>query len=148
MQLSNMFCIKTYLVANLPVMATAASFIDLKNAILESVDEIKIQLLRMEAIYKMIDEEYSPHQCVGIRAFTIEAYAATKLPGMTMLETDLTMLYHLSAIESLEQACYSTLHEISLSLQNDDIALLLKQNLDMTSDCKELYKMIMREYIN
>ena len=146
-QLSNIFCIKSYLVENLPVMAAAASFIDLRNAILENVDEIKVQLLRMDAIYKLIGEEYSPHQCIGVRALTIEAYASTKLPGMTMLESDMTMLYHLTAIESLEHTCYSTLHEIALSLQNKDVALLLKQNLDMASDSKNLYKMIMQEYI-
>ena len=148
MQLNNIFCIKSYLVTNLPVMAAAASFIDLKNAIYENVDEIKVQLLRMEVIYAMIGETYDPQQCIAIRAFTIEAYASSKLPGMSPLETDLVMLYHLVALESLEQACYTTLHEIALSLPESDVALLLKQNLDMAKDSKELYTMIIREYIN
>jgi ferritin-like metal-binding protein YciE len=148
MQLNNIYCIKTYLVANLPVMAAAASFIDLKNAIVENVDEIKVQLLRMEAIYAMMGETYNPQQCIGIRAFTMEAYAASKLPGMTHLETDLIMLYNLVALESLEQSCYTTLHEIAKSLPESDVALLLKQNLDMAKDSKELYTMIIREYIN
>lgn len=147
-QLNNIFCIKSYLVVNLPVMAAAASFIDLKNAITENVDEIKVQLLRMEAIYTMLGETYNPQQCIGIRTFTMEAYASSKQPGMTHLETDLLMLYHLVALESLEQACYTTLHEIAQSLPDSDVALLLKQNLDMAKDSKELYTMIIREYIN
>ena len=147
MQLNNIYCIKTYMIANLPYMAASASFVDLKNAILESVDEIKIQVLRMAEIFRIIGEEYAPQKCVGVRALTMEAYVVSKMPGMSGLETDLIMIYHLNALESMEIACYNALHDLSLSLPQKDLSILLKQNLDMSKGCRELYEMITREYI-
>ena len=57
-QLNNIFGIKTYLVINLPVMARSANFRDLKLAMLEGADEIKLQMLRMEVIYKLLGEVF------------------------------------------------------------------------------------------
>ncbi|OKS85172.1 hypothetical protein RG47T_0616 [Mucilaginibacter polytrichastri] len=147
MQLSNIYCVRSYLIANLPIMAASASFNDLKNAILESVDEMKIQLLRMEEIYRIIGEEYAIKHCFGVRFLTIEAYVAIKADGMTKLEADLAMLCYLNAIESLEISCYKALCDIAESLPEDDLRLLLKQNLDMAKDSKELYELISKEYL-
>lgn len=148
MQLSNIYSVKTYLADNLPVMAKSASFKDLERAILENVDDIRLQLLRMDVIYDMINETYHPRQCLGVRALTMEAYVISKAPGMSNLETDLSMLYHLNALESLEISSYTALHTLSLSMPHKDMTLLLKQNLDMAKDNKELYDMIIKEYIN
>lgn len=148
MQLSNIYCVRQYLVVNLPIMAASASFTDLKNAILEQVDDIKLQLLRMQEIYKIVGEEYSLQQCLGVRFLTIEAYVAIKADGMTKLEADLSMLCYLNAVESLEISCYKALCDIAESLLQDDLRLLLKQNLDMAKDSKELFELISKEYIN
>jgi ferritin-like metal-binding protein YciE len=147
LQLSNIFCIKLYLVEHLPIMAEVASFADLKNAILESVDEIKVQLLRMEIIYKAIGEVYSPRQCLGVKELTVAAYKDSQLPGMSKLETDLMLLFHLKTLESINITCYKGLHELALSLPGKDLALLLKQNLDMVTESKDLYDLISKEYI-
>ncbi len=148
MQLSNIYSIKTYLVANLPLMANSASFKDLELAILETIDGIRLQLLRMDLIYSIIHEKYHQRQCVGIRALTMEAYVASKAPGMSRLETDLYILYHLNIVESLEISCFTSLHSLALSMPENDMALLIKQNLDMAKDNKELYELITKEYIN
>ena len=148
MQLSNIYCVRSYLVVNLPVMAVSASFNDLKNAILESVDEMKVQLLRMDEIYRIIGEQYLIKQCLGVRFLTIDAYVAIKAENMTKLEADLSILCFLNAIESLEISCHKVLCDIADSLPQDGLRLLLKQNLDMAKDSKELYELISKEYIN
>ena len=147
MQLSNIYSIKTYLVANLPAMANSASFNDLKLAILENISDIGLQLLRMDAIYKLIGEKYNQSQCLGVRALTMEAYVMSKAPGMTKLETDLYMLYHLNILLSLEISCFTSLHDIALSITPNELTVLLKQNLDIAKDNKELCEMITKEYI-
>jgi ferritin-like metal-binding protein YciE len=148
MQLNNIYCIKSYLVVNLPVMAKSASFADLKNAILDTTDEIKLQLLRMDQVYKIIGETYSPHQCVGIRALTTEAYKEITAPGMSGLETDLMLLNHMNMLESINVSCFAALKDLAKSLPQDDLYILLKQNLDIAMDNKELYELISKEYIN
>ncbi|NCD68412.1 DUF892 family protein [Mucilaginibacter agri] len=147
-QLNNIYCVKSYLVANLPVMAENASFADLKMAILETVDEIKIQLLRMDEIFTILGELYEPQQCLGVRFLTIEAYVAIKAEGMTPLESDLTMLCFLDALVSLEISCFKNLYNLADSLPQKDLRFLLQQNLDMCKDNKELYELISKEYIN
>lgn len=147
-QLNNIYCVKSYLVANLPVMAENASFSDLKMAIMENVDEIKIQLLHMDQIFTILGEQYEPQQCLGVRFLTIEAYVAIKADGMTPLEADLTMICFLNAIESLEMSCYKALYDLADSLPEKDLSFLLQQNLDMAKDSKELYDLISKEYIN
>lgn len=147
MQLSNIYCIKSYLVLNLPLMALVASFADLKNAILENVEEIELQLTRMDIIYGILEEKYHPMQCIGIRALMIEAFSEIKLAGMSDLEKDLTMLYHLNSIESLEISSFTILHDLALSMPEIGLTVLLQQNLDLSKDSKELYEMITKEYI-
>ncbi|MFD0794468.1 DUF892 family protein [Mucilaginibacter litoreus] len=146
--LSNIYSIKSYLIDNLPLMAESATFIDLKNAILESVDEIRIQLLRIESIFKILNETYHPGRCLGIKAFIIEAYRAATEPGVTNFEADFTILYHLRALEALESACYDSLYDMARSMPNPDMSTLLKHNLDMANDSGNLYKLITKEYLN
>jgi len=147
MQLGNMFCIKNYLVENLPVMAGAASFINLKHAILESVDDIKMQILRMEVMYGLLEESYQPGHCIGMRALLMEGYAKSKSPGLSGLETDMMMLYHLNAVENLEISCFKFISDLAASLPNEGLSILIRQNLDSSKDNKTLYEMITREYI-
>jgi ferritin-like metal-binding protein YciE len=148
MQLGNIFSVKTYLIDNLPLMAESASFQDLKFAILETIDDIRVQLLRMDVIYKMIGEHYQPQQCMGVRALTIEIFVTGKTPGLSHLERDLLLLYHLNNLESIEISSFTFLRDMALSMPVKDMTILLHQNLDMAKDNKELFEMITREYIN
>ena len=147
LQLNNIFSVKTYLVANLPLMAFAASFADLKQAILENVEDIRLQLLRMTIIYRLLGEQFQNQDTKGVVALTREAFAASKEPGMTGLETDLSLLVLLRALESIEVVYFSVLAEIAQSMPDQQLKQLLKENLDLALDSKELYELITREYI-
>ncbi len=148
LQLGNILSIKKYLADNLPGIAGQASFKDLEYAILESVDDIKLQILRMEQLFVIMKEAYEPQKCLGIRMLMTEGYAHVKSPGLTGLESDMMLLYHLNAVESLEISCFKFLHDIATSLPNGDLARLLKENVDSAKDNKALYEMIAREYLN
>jgi ferritin-like metal-binding protein YciE len=148
MQLGNIFAVKTYQIANLPLIAESASFEDLRHAIQESIGDIHVQLLRMDVIYKLIGEHYQPQQCMGVRALTTEIFVAAKTPDLSHLERDLLLLYHLNNLESIEISSFTFLHQIAESMPLIDMTVLLRQNLDMAKDNKELFEMITREYIN
>ncbi|WP_454804690.1 hypothetical protein [Mucilaginibacter phyllosphaerae] len=120
----------------------------MKHAILETIGDIKVQLLRMEVIYKLIGEHYHPQQCMGIRALTIEIFVAAKTPDISHLERDLLLLYHLNNLESIEISSFTFLHEMALSMPLRDLTVMLHQNLDMAKDNKELFELITKEYIN
>ncbi|MET3606943.1 ferritin-like metal-binding protein YciE [Mucilaginibacter rubeus] len=147
MQLGNIYSVKNYLVANLPLIAESASFRDLKNAIQESIGDIRLQLLRMNVIYQLIGEQYHPQHCIGVRALTIESFRAVKTKGLSALESDLLLLYHLNNLESIEVSSFNFLHNIALSMPITDMTLLLRQNMDVAKDNKELFEMITQEYL-
>ena len=65
-QLNNIYGFKSYLVINLPIIALTATFPGLRKAIMESIDEIKIQLLRMDEIFRLLGKTYQPHLSTGI----------------------------------------------------------------------------------
>jgi ferritin-like metal-binding protein YciE len=148
MQLGNIFSVKTYLIANLPLISESASFHDLRHAIFESIGDIQVQLLRMNVIYKLIGERYRPQQCMGVRGLTTEIFVAIKTPDLSHLERDLLLLYHLNNLQSIEISSFTFLHEIAESMPLEDMSMLLRQNLDMAKDNKELFELITREYIS
>ena len=101
----------------------------------------------MTLIYQMIGEEYHPQHCMGVRALTVETFVAAKTPGLSDLERDLLLLYHLNNLESIEISSFNFLHNIASSLPVDNLTILLRQNLDMAKDNQELFELITREYL-
>ena len=148
LQLNSIFCVKEHLLQYLPTLIERASFRDLKNAILENVEDIKLQVLRMENMYVMLNETYSPNKCLAIKSITLEAYLATKYMQLSNLESDLTMLIHLRTIEGIEITCFQVLCDIAASLPGEELELMLQQNLDMAKDSSQLYELITQEYLN
>ena len=146
--LGNVYAIKTYLVANLSTLAAYATYPEILHAIDESIAEMKLQLLRMDYIYKIMNEEASLSQAMGVRALAIETINTLKVLSMTELESDITILLHLNMMEGIEIASYTALYDLSLSMPQDDVTLLIKENLDMAKDSKTLYDLITKEYIN
>lgn len=147
-QLNSIYCVKQHLLQYLPTLIERASFTDLKNAILENIDDLKLQMLRIESIFNLLHETYSPDKCMAIKSLTLEAYLATKKMKLTTLESDLTLLIHLRIIEGIEVTCLQILCDIASSLPGYELHMMLKQNLDMAKDSSQLYEMITKEYLN
>ena len=148
LHLNNTYAIKTYLVTNLPKLTVYTTFPDITNAIHESIGEIKIQLLRMDVIYAELKEGHRSGAAMGMKAFSIETVATLKQPGITQLETDVIILLHLNMLEGIEVSSYTALYDLALSMPHNDIAQLIKENLDMAKDSRELYRMITKEFID
>lgn len=146
--LSSVYAIKTYLVANIAKLAAYSTFPDINNAINETIGEMKLQLLRMDFIFDTLKEENHLSPAMGVRAFSIETIGSLKMLGMTDLESDVTILLHLNMLEGIEISCYTALYDLALSMPDDDISRLIKENLDMANKSKAIYAMITREFIN
>lgn len=147
-QLDNIYCIKKHLLNVLPALADKASFPDLKNAILENTDQIKLQILRMDVIYKIYQQKYSNKNCIGVKTLSLEAYIATKVDDQSAVERDLSLLIHLQIIESVEMAYFNVLKNISSALNNKEVETLLNQNFETATNSKKLYELIAKEYIS
>lgn len=146
-QLSNVYCIKKHLVKILPALSGKALFPDLKNAILDNTDQIKLQLLRMDVVYKIYDAHYKNQKCKGLKAISMEAYADAFNEKLLPVESDLALLIHLQIIESVEVAYFNILKNIAGSLRNKEVQIMLEQNFESAVSGKKLYDLIAREYI-
>ena len=51
-------------------------------------------------------------------------------------------------LEEIEILCYTALYDLALSMPDDDISWLIKENFDMANKSKAIYAMITREFIN
>ncbi len=147
-QVDNVYCIKKNLVTILPALAEQASFADLKTAILENADQLKVQILRMEVIYKLLSASYVDNDCIGLKTISLEAYMAARSDGHLAIEHDLLLLIHLQIIESVETAYFSVLRNIAARVDNPEIETLLDQNLESSINNKKLYELIAKEYID
>lgn len=147
-QLDNIYCIKKHLLKVLPPLADKASFPDLKAAILENTDHLKMQILRMDVIYKMYNAQYTDERCIGVKTLSLEAYIATRLEDQQPIERDLALLIHLQIVESVEMAYFDVLKRIAANLNNKEIEVLLAQNFETATKSKRLYELIAKEYIS
>lgn len=147
-QLDNIYCIKKHLVKVLPQLADKASFTDLKEAIIENIDQVKMQILRLEVIYKIYTAKYQEEKCIGIKTLSLEAYIAAKVEDQQPVERDMALLIHLQITESVEMAYFSVLKNMAASLNNKEVEVLLNENFETATNSKKLYELIAREYIS
>lgn len=145
--LDNVYCVKKHLVKILPSIAEKASFDDLRSAIITSIDLIKMQILRMDVIYKIMKGKYNEANCTAIKDFSIEAATKMPLDSKISLENDLTLLIHLQIIESHEIAYFDVLKSLTPTLHDMEIETLLEQNFDTSISSKNLYELIAKEYL-
>lgn len=147
-QLDNIYCIKKQLLKILPSLANTASFPGLKTAITENLDQIKMQILRMDVIYKIYKAKYSEENCIGIKTISFEAYLSQNNSNLPDVERDLALLFHLHIIEGMETAYFNILKRIASNLENKDIEVLLEQNFETSVKNIKLYELIEKEYIS
>jgi ferritin-like metal-binding protein YciE len=147
-QLDSIYCIKKHLLTVLPSLADKASFPDLREAILESADLIKVQVLRMDVIYKIYKTSCKIQNCMGVKTLSLEAYIAATVEEQSPLERDLALLIHLQITESVEMAYFDVLKHMADSLNNKEVQILLAQNFEAAVSSKKLYQLIAKEYIS
>ena len=147
-QLGNIYCAKSHLITVLPELAAKASFPELKKAILEGIDHIKMQILRMDVIYQQFGVQYTEEKCMGIKSITLEAYLASNADGKSPLHIDMSILTHLRIIESIEITCFNILNDIAKSLKNEDVLALINQNVQSAINTNRMFELISLEYIS
>jgi ferritin-like metal-binding protein YciE len=147
-QLGNIYCAKIHLVTVLPGLSQKASFHDLKAAILDGIDNIKMQILRMDVIYQNFGINYTEEQCMGIKSIMLEAHLASTADNKSPLLIDMSILTHLRIIESIEITCLNILTDIAKSLKNADVLTLIDQNLQSAVNTNRIYELISLEYIS
>lgn len=145
--LDRIYGAKLHLVSRLPHLAEEAAFADLTNAILETVSDVEKQIARMEVIYSLLDAEVSKGSIHGLTGMIEDAFEAINEQNGEPELRDLSIIFYLQNIESVEMASFQILQMAAVKLKNKHIDQLLKENYDEAKADRTLLLLISSKYI-
>jgi ferritin-like metal-binding protein YciE len=145
--LDRIYAAKLHLVSKLPSLADEVQFADLKNAIAETVEDVEKQISRMEIIYTLLDGEVSNGSIHGLTGLIEDAFEAINEQKGEPEMRDLSIIFYLQNIESVEMASFQILQMAAVKLKNKHVNQLLKENYDEAKADRTLLLLISSKYI-
>jgi ferritin-like metal-binding protein YciE len=145
--LDRIYAAKLHLVSKLPSLADEVQFADLKNAIAETVEDVEKQISRMEIIYTLLDGEVSNGSIHGLTGLIEDAFEAISEQKGEPEMRDLSIIFYLQNIESVEMASFQILQMAAVKLKNKHVNQLLKENYDEAKADRTLLLLISSKYI-
>lgn len=144
--LDKIYCAKKHMVDRFPEIAGEAHFEDLNQAIMETVDDVKKQISRMDEIYDRLGAENKATGCQGLAGMIEEAFTAIANQQDDTALRDMAILFYLQNLESIEVASFQVLQILAKKLKNVEIIQLIKENLDEAKDDRKLLLDITAKY--
>lgn len=144
--LDRIYAAKIHLVTKLPSLADEAYFTDLKNAIEETVAGVRNQIVRMQMIYTMLDAEVADGSIHGLTGLVNDAFEAIKAQEGEPELQDLSIIFYLQVIESVEMASFQILQMAAVKF-DEQIGKLLKENYEEAKSDRTLLLLISSKYM-
>jgi ferritin-like metal-binding protein YciE len=145
--LNHIYCCKSHLIERLSEVVEYVCLSDLKFAIMETLEELESQLARMDEIYKLLGTAYSFENCKGMICTLENAFSSIAQHGEEMVVRDLSILFYLLYVESMELASFQTLEILTTQLKNNQIIQILKDNFEEARTDRALMLMIATKYV-
>jgi ferritin-like metal-binding protein YciE len=145
--LDRIYSAKSHLIKHLPEMEDLANFTDLQNAISTTRKEVKKQISRMHEIYGLLNAKMSVESHKGLIGMVEDAFSAIKQQKTDPALRDMSMLFYLQNIESVEMTSFQMLQIAAVKLRNQQIKQLLQQNFESAKADKALLQMLTVKYI-
>lgn len=146
--LDRIYTAKLHLISKLPNLAEQAQFEDLKNAIQETVVDVKKQILRMQMIYTILEAEVSSGSIHGLTGMIDDAFEAIEQQAGQRELQDLSILFYLQNIESVEMSSFQILQMAAANFKNQQVADLLRENYEEAKSDRTLLLLISSKYIS
>jgi len=145
--LDRIYAAKQHLVSRLPSIENEAAFSDLKMAICETVADVEKQLTRMEIIYSILDAQPATASINGLSGLIQDAFEAISEQQGEPEMRDLSIIFYLQNIASIEMSSFQILQMAAVKLKNKHINQLLKENYDDAKADRTLLLLISSKYI-
>lgn len=145
--LNRIYSAKLHLIERLPLLYSEAYFPDLQNAIADTIENVEKQIARMELIYTLLDKEAGPTNVVGLTGLIDDAFDAIQHQKDEAELRDLSIVFYLQNIESVEMASFQILQMAAVKIKNDQVAQLLKENFEEAKADRALFLLISTKYI-
>ncbi|RFZ85835.1 DUF892 family protein [Mucilaginibacter terrenus] len=145
--LDKIYSAKAHLVNHLPTIKEEAHFADLKIAVRETIEDVERQMARMEVIYELLDSSPNNANCGGLAGLVDDAFEDIKKHAKENELRDMSIVFYLQNIESLEMASFQVLQMAAVKLRNKQIKQLLRENYDEAKADRTLLLLIGSKYI-
>lgn len=145
--LNKIYSAKKHLVSHLPKIADDVHFKDLFLAIRETIEDVEKQMARMEMIYTLLDSNIEAGNFSGLSGLVDDAFRDIELHAENPELRDMSILFYLSNIESMEMASFQILQIAAVKLNNDHIKQLIRENYDEAKADRTLILLIAAKYV-
>jgi ferritin-like metal-binding protein YciE len=145
--LDRIYFAKAHLVNKLPQLKNEVYFNDLQLAIQETVDDVEKQMARMEVIYELLDSKITNGSIHGLTGLVDDAFEAIREQEGEAELRDMSIIFYLQNIESVEMASFQVLQMASVKLKNKQVKQLLQENYDEARADRTLLLLIAAKYI-
>jgi ferritin-like metal-binding protein YciE len=145
--LNRIFCAKSQLADKLPELAGRSHFLDLRQAIGETVEIVADQIARIKQMYIALDAFYRPEGCAGLAGILDEAFQSIGVPGESPALRDLSILFYLQNMESIEMASFKMMIYVAAKLEEPGVEQMLLECFDEAKDDNVLLKEITANYL-
>lgn len=146
--LNKVYTAKSLLIEELPEILENAHFADLRAAIEETINGVRQQMVRMDEIYQILNVEISDVDTGALKGMIEDSFNDIKFHGGNAELRDMSILFYLQIIESMEMASFQILQMLAVKLKNDRIKLLIKNNYDDARKDRTLLLLITAKYIS
>lgn len=146
-QLSILYNAKVSLTDRLPRLVLQATFKNLKMALEEDLDDTKRQMIALKTIFKLMQESWLTHSCLGMNAVIEEAHRQVAFNQDKHFESDMSILFYMGVIENLQVGASEMLNLIALKLAYQPYAQLVGECLDLVKDNASLFSYVAEEYL-
>jgi ferritin-like metal-binding protein YciE len=145
-QLSILYQAKINLTNCIPKLVDQATFINLKFALTEDLEDTKRQMASLKTIFSMMQEPCHTNCFLGMNAVIDEAYRRIIFHGKSF-ESDMSILFYMGVVESLQISASKMLNLMALKLAYQPCAQLIKESLDMAEENASLFHCVAEEYL-
>jgi ferritin-like metal-binding protein YciE len=146
--LNKIYAAKTMLASELPKLMDNVHFTDLRGAMRDTVEGVRKQVVRMDEIYEIMPAAFSDADSGGLRGLVNDSFNDIELHSENPELRDMSILFYLHCIESIEMASYQILEMAAVKLRNDRIKQLIKQNYEEARADRTLLLLINARYIS
>ncbi|MBE9462152.1 DUF892 family protein [Dyadobacter subterraneus] len=146
--LNKIYAAKKLLVEELPSLLTSVHFSDLQEAIKDTIEAVKKQIIRMDKIFQILSTDFSSGHSAGLQGLLEDSFNDIKVYQTNPELRDMSILFYLHNIESIEMASFQILEMASVKLKNDQIKDLIKRNYQDAKADRTLFLLINAKYIS
>ena len=140
--LNRIYCAKSQLEQKLPIIAANSYSADLREAVSRTIEAVTVHIGRLEEIYNRLGASYTPESCIGLQGFLDEAFQSIGPPLDRPLVRDLSILFYMQNIESIEMASFEVMTRVADKLNEWNVGQLLRECYDEARHDKALFSSI------